>query len=238
MPEEIPVDGAKPNTDAPKADSTAIFEEDRTLKTEETKTDESTKETEAKAEESTQEAKAEESKAKPKEAETKATDAGKGADEVEYKLSLPKDSPMDDSVIDEISAYAKEKGLSNEDAQELLDRENDAITQYVADEQEDLKGLHKEWAEEVKADPELGGDKFEETAELARRVVERFGDDDLKEVLNATGFGNYPAVVRLFAKIGKSMSNDKFEVPGAPGGGAGSKSAAETMYGEDSVVKT
>src|SRR5688572_20896218 len=47
-----------------------------------------------------------------------------------YDLKLPEGSLLEAAQMEKISAYAKEKGLSNEQAQELLERENDAVSGY------------------------------------------------------------------------------------------------------------
>ena len=42
-----------------------------------------------------------------------------------------------------------------------------------------------------------------------------FATPALKAALNETGFGNHPELVRLFVKIGKSLSEDSFTTKGA-----------------------
>ena len=42
-----------------------------------------------------------------------------------------------------------------------------------------------------------------------------FATPELKKALNETGFGNHPELVRLFVKIGKSLSEDSFTTKGA-----------------------
>lgn len=45
--------------------------------------------------------------------------------------------------------------------------------------------------------------------ELAKRVIYRWGDEELREVLDATGLGNHPAVIRIFGRIGEEMNKDE-----------------------------
>ena len=82
----------------------------------------------------------------------------------------------------------------------------------------------------MKNDKELGGDNFQHTAEMAKRVMDKFGSDRLKQDLNSTGLGNNPELVRLLVNMGKSMSEDKF-VHGQNNVGGG-LSAAEVLYGK------
>ena len=50
-----------------------------------------------------------------------------------------------------------------------------------------------------------------------RKALDAFGTPELKDVLNATGFGNHPEVIKAFYKAGKAISADGF-VPGTPKG--------------------
>ena len=41
----------------------------------------------------------------------------------------------------------------------------------------------------------------------ARRAIDVYGDNEIKELMN-TEAGNHPAVVRLFARLGKDITED------------------------------
>ena len=53
------------------------------------------------------------------------------------------------------------------------------------------------------------GDAFEEKVGFAKDAVGRFGGDDLKKVLNESGLGNHPTLVRAFSDIGKMIAQDE-----------------------------
>ena len=67
------------------------------------------------------------------------------------------------------------------------------------------------------ADKDIGGDKLAENLSVARKALETFGTPELRDVLNATGFGNHPAVIKAFYKIGQAISEDRFVTGGAKG---------------------
>ena len=69
----------------------------------------------------------------------------------------------------------------------------------------------------MKVDKEIGGEKFTENLALARKALESFGTPELQDVLNMTGLGNHPEVIRAFYKAGKAISEDRF-IPGTPKG--------------------
>lgn len=146
-----------------------------------------------------------------------------------YELKLPESSLLDPSITERISAYAKEKGLSNEAAQELIDRENQVVTSYHEAQLQQVEGIKGQWVKDAEADKEIGGEAFKENIELAKRVIDKFGSDAFKAALNETGFGNHPEVIRIFTKIGKLMAEDKLVL--AKTQSAGSKPMEEVFYG-------
>lgn len=59
------------------------------------------------------------------------------------------------------------------------------------------------------------GDAFDEKLNLARDAALQFGGEELMEVMDSTGLGNHPEVIKAFAKIGRAMASD--EVVGGGG---------------------
>lgn len=85
----------------------------------------------------------------------------------------------------------------------------------------------EQWAADVKADKEIGGDKLTTNLSAAQRALDQFGTPELKEYLEGTGLGNHPELVKAFIKIGKAMSEDGM----VDGSNQGQRSAAEVLYG-------
>ena len=152
---------------------------------------------------------AEEAKAKEAKPEEK-----KAAPE-KYDFKLPEGSKLSKAEVDEVAAFSKEQGLSQEQAQKILERESKLADGRDAKNLAQLQEATVQWLEAAKADKEIGGEAFPKHAELAKRVVERFGTKEFKDELNRTGLGNHPELVRVFTRIGKSMSDDQFVQPGS-----------------------
>lgn len=139
------------------------------------------------------------------------TQAEKPAEEVDYTFELPEGVELDAKSMDEFKAMAKELKLPKEAAQKMVDlaaqREQARIETHaktVAD-----------WAESVKADKEIGGDKLAANLAVARKALE-LGPPELKDLLNASGLGNHPAVVKWALAVGKALSEDNFVPAGNP----------------------
>lgn len=146
-----------------------------------------------------------------------------------FEFKLPQGSLLDAGAIERTVAFAKERGLSAEHAQALLDRESKLLTTHAEGQQKTLKDVTAKWIETAKADSEIGGEKFAENAELAKRVIARFGSDGLKKGLEETGLGNHPDLVRVFMKIGRAMSEDQLVLPGSKT--AATRDMADLFYG-------
>lgn len=155
-----------------------------------------------------------------------------------YELKTPDGSLLDPKHIEALQSYAKEKGLSNDEAQALLERESGAVAAFARGQQEAHKRGGTEWTKRVdgyeaalKADKELGGEAFAANAEIAKRAIDRFAPE-LKPILDETGFGSHPDLFRAFHRIGKAMEEDKLVNPGSKAPGQGDKkSTAEKFYG-------
>ncbi len=127
-----------------------------------------------------------------------------------YDLKLPENSALDPSYIEELSAWAKEMKLSNEDAQSILERDSglaqkgvDALT-LKAQEQS------QKWAAEAKLDKDIGGAKFEESVNKSHEALRTlFPNTDFKEFLDKTGLGNNPAVIKGFVQIWQMLNPNK-----------------------------
>lgn len=148
-------------------------------------------------------------------ADTAAPDAKAPAPEApkSYEFTMPKGVAIDKTAADEFTAIAKELKLNQADAQKVAD-----VGAKMAQRQAEAHAqLVESWVESVKTDKEIGGDKLAENLAVARKAIETFGTPELKDVLNATGFGNHPAVIKAFYKAGMAISGDRF-VSGSPKG--------------------
>ncbi len=131
--------------------------------------------------------------------------------EPDYAFEMPDGIELDKSSTDEFVAIAKELKLPGDAAKKLVDLE----VKRIQAQQQAHTALVESWAEAVKADKEIGGEKLQENLAVARKALDQFGTPELKDLLNSTGMGNHPELVKLAYKIGKAISEDGF-VRGAP----------------------
>ncbi len=146
------------------------------------------------------------------------TQSNQGAPEKYADFKLPEDR----QITDEFLAEAKANGWTQEQAQLELDRtielENSTIKDFTAQQQTQRKALVQSWVDEVRADPELGGDKHDTTMAVAKKALDTFGSPELNQLLEKTGLGSNILVIRCFQAIGQKISEDNRFVGGqSPG---------------------
>lgn len=147
-----------------------------------------------------------------------------------YELKLQDGSRLDKAYLDKIASEAKEQGLSQEQAQKLVDHGSSVVDSFAKAQQEALTAQVEGWKKAALEDKEIGGAKFEETVERAHRNLKQFGTPELITMLDNSGLSNHPEVIRAFARIpaqnGTFIQSDK--------GGSGNvvKSAEERLYGK------
>lgn len=166
----------------------------------------------------------------PAQAEVKADAPGQPATPVEYTdFAVPEGVEMDAEVLDNFKGIAKELGIPQEAAQKLIDLQASLETKRSAAAEQAQAAQKQQWADQVKADPELGGANFDKTVETAIKAVEQYGTPELRDLLSETGLGNHPLMVQFCHRIGKAMSEDNLVMGGSQ---ATKLSPEEIMYGK------
>lgn len=146
-----------------------------------------------------------------------------------YDLKLPEGDLAvyaDQSTLDSVAAIAKAEGWSNEEAQQR-------VQEYA----EAYKAQADSFLVTLKADPDYGGEKLEQTQKLARAVLEKVRPANtprgkaLRRILDQSGYGNHIEIVSFLADLGKMTGEDTAIVGDAGSGGGGKKDPAEVLYG-------
>ena len=65
--------------------------------------------------------------------------------------------------------------------------------------------LHRRLIARTKSDKDLAGPQFRQKLEIARHVVNHFGDAELTQLLEKTRLGSHPALIKLLWRIGKVL---------------------------------
>lgn len=128
---------------------------------------------------------------------------------VEYAdFSVPEGLEIDADVLGSFKEVARELGIPQDAAQKLIDLQAGLVQKQAEATQAALAAQAQQWEAAVKADKELGGERYAQTVETAVKAIERFGSPELRTLLNESGIGNHPELVKFCHRIGQSLSED------------------------------
>ncbi len=138
-------------------------------------------------------------------------DAGKSAEKPaapeKYEFKAVDGAEVSAQTLTEFSEVAKELGLPQDAAQKILDKMAPSLARRQA---EAIEGVKTQWADSARTDKEFGGDKLGENLAVAKKALDSFGSTELRTLLNESGLGNHPEVIRFMYRAGKALSEDGF----------------------------
>lgn len=144
-------------------------------------------------------------------------EANKGGGEA---ATVPETYDFSDTAIADLSdahreAYQtvyKELGLSQDQVSSLLEAEKLIAAELGQSTDKEQGALSEGWLKASKEDAELSKDwsLTEKRAGFAIRALAG-EDESVLTILDQSGLGNHPVILKAFARLGQYMSNDKFD---------------------------
>lgn len=124
---------------------------------------------------------------------------------------LPEGVTVDQKALDAALPAFKEAKLTKAQAEVAV-----GIYSQIQQQKAEAQAAQvQQWANEVVADKEIGGDRMVENVEAAVRVLKKFGTPELDQLLTSTGLGNHKELVRFCARVGKQFSDDSHVTGGS-----------------------
>jgi len=124
----------------------------------------------------------------------------------EYKIEIPQTHQgyFKEDQVNEFRNVAHTIGLNNDQVNALINYQMKSVDNDINNEpsrlkvakQESLNTLKQEW-----------GLEYDQNLRSAQRALDVYGDDEIKELMNGEA-GNHPAVIRLFSRLGKEVTEE------------------------------
>lgn len=151
----------------------------------------------------------------------------------DYSFAVPEGMEISPETQREFGELAQRLGLTQRQAQKLVDYHAKHWIGAVQELERRMERQVEEWGAQTRSHPEFGGPRFEESLGYARRFIDRFGGQSLRDALNESGAGNHPELFAAFARAGRLISEDRHARGRASGGGAGDspRDVARRVYG-------
>ncbi len=130
-------------------------------------------------------------------------------DTSEYQLRMPDWVRLDAELLTSAVPLLKEAGISSDQAEKLVPFVTQVQERFQQTQLDYFSELRKSWNQEARADHETGGENWNETMRLAGVALRAGGAADMnhetRQVLNESGVGDHPAMIRLFRNIGRRL---------------------------------
>lgn len=182
--------------------------------------------------EATQSAKPEGEGEKDQAEEGQQSEDGDGLDAPdEYaEFTMPEGIEVDAELLDEATPLLKELGLSQEQAQKVIDfYANNIVVRTAEAQQSAWADTLSGWKDTIFNSKEFGGDALEENLAHAKKFLDAYGGPEILQTLEQTGMGVNPSFVFMLMKAGRDMvGEDKFRHEGAQV--PEKKTAAQKLY--------
>lgn len=150
--------------------------------------------------------------------------------DAEIKIDLPEGVEVDEKLLDSFKEFAGENSLDSESASKLA-------TWFASQQEAATKGQveaaqqqSEKWGEELKTDPDFGGEQYSANVNFARQGVMETGGQPLADLLDQYGLGNHPVMVKAFARVGQANAEDNSSAVTAKGGTPSREEQLNKLY--------
>ena len=123
-----------------------------------------------------------------------------------YEVAVPEDYQQffKEESMNEFRNVAHKIGLNNEQVQALMDFQINEINHELEGSSNQLNSQREQIEQNLKQ--EWGYD-YDKNVKAAQRAVQVYGDAEVQELLNGE-LGNNPALIKMFARLGKEVTED------------------------------
>lgn len=118
-------------------------------------------------------------------------------------FTLPEGMTIDKAALEKATPTFKELNLSQEQAQKLVTLQSELTNAQLTKIQDNFNSKVNEWKLESE---KLFGAKANEEFAIAVKAIDRFGGQELRKLMDESGLGNHPEIIKAFNKIGKMLS--------------------------------
>ena len=149
-------------------------------------------------------------------------------DQTSYEhLTWPEDISFQPERVHAFKTLAGELKLSSEQVQRLVDFETQSARENLAQNEKEKRDIIAGWAQQTKA---IYGARLEEEIAFALRAANTFGGPEFRALLEDTGLGNHPIMLRTLVGIGRCISEDA--CPGGQPAAPQDKTFTQALYGK------
>lgn len=123
---------------------------------------------------------------------------------------------VDDATKEAFVSILNEYKVPKEGLQKLVDLQT-GLMKAASDRGSALWNTTQDtWRKEIMADAEFGGPKLQENLGQISRLIDQFGDKAVRDMMDLTGAGNHPAMIRFLTKVARNVVTEGGPILGSP----------------------
>lgn len=161
-----------------------------------------------------------------------AAEAAKGSEIPEtYEFTIPEGYTVDESLMADVQAFAKENNMTAAAAQQVADLGAKLLASQQELRETQFAEIREGWLNSAKDDPEIGEDVKKGKDSIAGRAFNTIATPELKDVMDQYGLGDHPEMLRMFYRLSSLMSEDQMHNPTGGAGLPGASGIEKTVGG-------
>ena len=132
-------------------------------------------------------------------------------------LVLPEGFTADDKTQDSFIEIANKYSFSKEAVDALVKLQADVQKGLSEKGKSDWETTQADWKKAAETDKDIGGAKLQPALANISKLIDQYGDDEFRAVMDLTGAGNHPAFIRMLNKVASKVVQEGGPVsPGNP----------------------
>ncbi len=143
-------------------------------------------------------------------------------------VSLPENSSLSPETFAAFKQVAAEVNLTPDALQKWVSLEETRLQAAAQQAGEQQRQKLAGWARQTE---QMFGSHWQEEVSKAVRAADLFGGPQLRQLLEETGLGNHPVMVRTFHTVATRISEDV--APGGAPGATTDKTFTQALYGKN-----
>lgn len=143
-------------------------------------------------------------------------------------VSLPENSLLSADTLAAFKQSAAQLKLPAESLQTWLSYEENRLQAAAEQTENQQRAQQENWARQTQ---EMFGPRWQEEVSKAVRAADAFGGAPLRQLLEETGLGNHPVIVRTFHAVAKRICEDV--TPGGAPSAQTDKTFTQALYGKN-----
>lgn len=122
-------------------------------------------------------------------------------------LKFPEGMQVADADRDGFLGILNNRALSpSEQAQALIDLQAKVSKEASEAGSQAWTEMQTQWQNDVRNDPEIGGAKLDANLASIGKLIDQYGSDELRAVMDLTGAGNNVHVVKFLANVARQLT--------------------------------